>query len=193
MSIESVMPSNHFILCRPLLLLPSTFPSIRIFSNEFVLHIRWPKYWSYSFSSSHAWMWELDHKESWTPMNWCFELWCWGRLLKVPWTVRRSNQSILKEISPEYSLEGLTLKLKFQYFGHLMWRIDSLEKILMLGKTEGRRRRGQQKTRWSGGITTSMDMSLSKLHFRNKLIQQGRYTDAVDELLIKLQKAKRRH
>ena len=92
-----------------------------------------------------------------------FELWCWRRLLRVPWTARRSNQSILKEISPEYSLEKLMLKLKVQYFGHLIQRTDSLEKTLILGKTEGRRRRGQQKMRWLYSITDSMDMSLSKL------------------------------
>ena len=90
-----------------------------------------------------------------------FELWCWRRLLRVPWTARRSNQSILKEISPEYSLEGLMLKL--QYFGHLMRRTDSLEKTLMLGKIDSRRRRGQQRMRWLDGITDSRDMSLSKL------------------------------
>ena len=92
-----------------------------------------------------------------------FELWCWRRLLRAPWTVRRSNQSILKEISPEYSLEGLVLKLKLQYFGHLMQRTNSFEKTLMLGKIEGRRRRGSQRKRCLDGIINSMDMSLSKL------------------------------
>ena len=100
-------------------------------------------------------MWELDYKESWAPRTDAFELWCWRRLLRVPWTARRSNESILKEISPEYSLEGLMLKL--QYSGHLTRRTDSLEKTLMLEKIEGRRRRGQQRMRWLDGITKSMN------------------------------------
>ena len=108
-------------------------------------------------------MWELDYKESWSLKNWCFELWCWRRLLRVPWTSRRSNQSILKEISPGCSLEGLMLKLKLQYFGHLMWRSDSFEKTLMLGKIEGRRRRGWQRMRLLDGITDTMDMGLGGL------------------------------
>ena len=105
------------------------------------------------FSSGHVWMWELDYKESWVLKNWCFKLWCWWRLLRVPWTARRSNQSILKEINPGCSLKGLMLKLKLQYFGYLMWRADSFEKILTLGKIEGRRRRGHQRMRWLDGIT----------------------------------------
>ena len=118
---------------------------------------------SYGFSTSYICMWKLDHKDSRVLKNDAFELWWWGRLLRVPWTARRSNQSILKEISPGCSLEGLTLKLKFQYFGHLMRRTDSLEKTLMLGKVEGRRRRGWQRMRWSNGITDLMDISLSEL------------------------------
>ena len=108
-------------------------------------------------------MWELDSKESWVLKNWCFELGCWRRLLRIPWTARRSNQSILKEISPGCSLEGLMLKLKLQYFGHLMQSADSFEKTLMLGKIEGRRRRGWQRMRWLDSITDFMDMSLGRL------------------------------
>ena len=122
-----------------------------------------PSSQSYGFSSSHVWMLELDCKESWAQKNWCFELWCWRRLLRVPWTARISNQSIPKEISPGCSLEGLMLKLKLQYFGHLMRGADSCEKTLMLGKIEGRRRRGRQRMIWLEGITDSMDMSLGKL------------------------------
>ena len=216
------MPSNHLILCRPLLLQPSILPSIRVFSNESVLHIRWPKYWSFSFSvslsnqylglisfriwldwspcsprdsqessptqprqhikkkrhyfakkgpsnqsygfpTSHVWMWELIKERKLSTEELLILLWCWRRLLWIPWTARRSNKPILKDISPEYSLEGLMLKLKLQYFGHLMWRTDSLEKTLMMGKIEGRRRRGRQRMRWLDGITDSMDLSLSKL------------------------------
>ena len=98
----------------------------------------------YGLSSGHVWMWELDYKEAEHGRIDAFELWCWRRLLRIPWTARRSNQSILKEISPEYLFEGLMLKLKPQYFGHLMWRTDSFEKTLMLGKIEGRRRRGRR-------------------------------------------------
>ena len=116
----------------------------------------------YGFSNSHVRMWELDNKKGWARRIDAFEPWCWRRLLRVPWTARRSNQSILKEIKPEYSLVGLMLKLKLQYFGHLMWRADSLGKTLMLGKIEGRRRRGRQRMRWLDGITDSMDMNLSK-------------------------------
>ena len=119
---------------------------------------------SYGFSSGHVWMWELDCEESWALKNWCaFELWCWRRLLRVLWTARRSNQSILKEIRPGCSLEGLMLKLKLQYFGHLMQRADSFEKPLMLGKIESRRRRGRQGMRWLDGIADLMDVSLSEL------------------------------
>ena len=106
----------------------------------------------YGFSSGHVWMWELDCEENWAPKNRGFELWCWRRLLRVPWTERKSNQSILKEISPGCSLKGMMLKLKLQYFGHLMWRADSLEKTLMLAGIGGRRRRWWQRMRWFGSI-----------------------------------------
>ena len=117
---------------------------------------------SYGFSSSHVQMWELNHKEGWTQKIDAFELWCWRRLLRIPWTTRRSNQSILKEINPKCSLDGLMLKLKLQNFVHLMWKANSLEKILMLAKTEV----GEvwwQKIRWWDGIINSMDMGLRKL------------------------------
>ena len=115
---------------------------------------------SYWFCSSPVWMWELDHKEGWTPKNGCFRTMVWRRHSRIPWTAKRSSQSILKELSPEYALEGLILKL--QYFGQLRWS-DSFEKTVMLGKIECRRKRGWQRMRWLYGITDSMDMSLSKL------------------------------
>ena len=124
-------------------------------------------------SSSHVWMWALDYKENWAPKNWCF----WT------WTVRTSSKSILKEISPEYSLERLMLKLKLQYFGHLMQRTDSLEKTLILGKIEGRKRKGQERIRWLDGITDSMDMSVWKL--RESVMDRDTLHAAVHEITVR--------
>ena len=118
---------------------------------------------SCGFSSTHVWMWELDYKESWAPNNWCFWTVVLEKTLESPLDYKEIKPSILKKISPPYSLEGLVLKLKLQYFGHLMQSIDSFEKTLMLGKTEGRRRKGRQTMRWLDGITDLMDMSLSQL------------------------------
>ena len=132
-----------------------SFLQVKIFDWHYFTN-KGPSNQSYGFSSSHVWMWELDYKESWAQRIDAFELWCWRRLLRVPWTARRSNQSILEEISPGCSLEGLV-------FCHLLWRTDSLEKTLMLGEIESRRRRGWQRMRSLDGITDSMDMSLSKL------------------------------
>ena len=122
-----------------------------------------PSSQSYGFFCSHVWIWELDYKESWALKIDAFELWCWRRVFRVPWTARRSNQSTLKGVSPEYSSEGLMLKLNLQYFGHLMRRTDSLEKTMVLGKVEGKRRTRRQRMRWLDGITDPRDMSLSKL------------------------------
>ena len=133
-----------------------------ILKNRHYFADKSPSSQSYVFSSTHVWMWELDHKEGWALKNWCYWTVVWRRLLRVPWTARRSNHSLLKEINPEYSLEGVMLKLIFQYFGHLMWRAVSLEKTLMLEMTEGRRRRGWQRMRYLDGITDWVAMSLSK-------------------------------
>ena len=117
----------------------------------------------YGFSCGHVWMWELDCEESWAPKNWCFWTVVLEKTLESPLDCKRSNQSILKEISPGISLEGMMLRLKLQCSGHLMWRVDSLEKTLMLGRIGGRRRRGWKRMRWLYGITDSMDVSLSEL------------------------------
>ena len=161
------MPSSHLILCHPLLLLlASIFPRIRVVSNESVLFIRWPMYWSFSLniSPSNEYLGLISFRIDWLDL-----LAVQGTVKSLlqhnqhTWTAKISNQSILEEISPEYSLEGLMLKLKLQCFDHLIQRTDSFEKTLVLGKIEARRRRGRQRMRWLHGITDSMDMSLSKL------------------------------
>ena len=137
--------------------LGSILKSRRYFANK------GPSSQGYGFSSGHVWMWELDYRESWTLKNWCFWTVVLEKTLESPLDCKRSNQSILKEINIECSLEGLMLKLKLQYFGYLMWRTDLFEKTLMLGKIKDWRKRGQQRMRWLDGITDSMGMSLSKL------------------------------
>ena len=122
-----------------------------------------PSSQGYSFPTSHVWIWDLDYKESWAPKNWCFWIVVLEKTLESPLDSKEIKSLSPKEINPEYSLERLMLKQKLQYFGHLMWRTDSLEKTLMLGKIEGGRRRGQQRMRWLDGLTDSMDMSLSIL------------------------------
>ena len=143
------------------IILSQNLPAAQLKHNSCLVHLLNSQ--SCGFSSSHVWRWELDHKESWAPKNWCFWIVVLEKTLESPLDCKESNQSILKELSPEYSLEGLMLKLKLQYFGHLMRRTDSLEKTLMLGKIEGKRIMGWQRMTWLDGITNSMNMSLSKL------------------------------
>ena len=138
-------------------------PRQHIKKQRYYFSNKGPSSQSFGFSSSHVLMWELGYKESWVPQNWCFWTVVLKKTLESPLDSRRSNQPILKELSPEYSLEGLMLKLKLQYFGHLIWRTESLEKTLKLGKIEGTRRRGWQRMRCLDGITDSMDVNLSKL------------------------------
>ena len=143
-----------------------SFTSDAVITNQnYSILIKGPYSQSYNFSSNHVRMWELDHKEEWMPKNSCFQIVVLERLLRVPWTARRSNQLTLKEINPEYSLKGLLLKLRHQYFGHLNWRADSLEKTLMLGKIDWRaKEKGEM--RWLDSTTDSMDVNLSKLQER---------------------------
>ena len=144
MSIEPVMPSKHLIHLAKIKCSKRATATLKV-------------------DSSHVWMWKVDYEESWVLQNWCFWIVVLEKTFRVPWAARKSNQSILKEISPECSLEGLMLKLKLQYFGHLMQRVHSLEKTLILEKIEGRRRRGWKRMRWLDGITDSVDMSLGRL------------------------------
>ena len=143
-------------------LMPTLCPALEV-KTFFMMLLHSFSSKGHGFSSSHVWMWELDCEEGWAPKNWCFWTAVLEKTLRVPRTARRSNQSILKEINPGISLEGMMLKLKLQYFGHLMRRADSLEKTLMLGGIGGRRRRGRQRMRRLDGITDLMDVSLSEL------------------------------